>query len=858
MKFNIEEVKARANGRWIDIFSTISGVNQDALDGQHHPCPKCGGTDRFRMTNQEEGVLRCNQCFTENTGNGILGLAWLNGEDFKTALGKVADHLGIEPEKRKRGRPKGSKAKQPSTGQPMNGQQKSDQGKGSAKPVKDPAAELEWKDWDRSRLLIKLWCKAKQPITPESIEFIGGRVARFRKRYTVIAIPVWGKELGSADPVGWVLYQLNGKPFPMGEGNPPAKTRLTNGSRKGIIGNLADITNETRRLFKLEGPTDLMAFHAKGPAGSSAMTTANGASEKPEPWMVKLFTGRRAVVLHDRDEAGYAGSKRWGGAIANETKDVVIAAPTEEGHDLRDHFNAERSFEEIEQQIKIAEPCEPTIIEAEGEAATDPSRLAELNLEEYERKHGGRLVFWKSQWWRWKDGRYRDIDNDELAAKVWPIIRREFLREYETREPDASGFKKPAYAVSKNLVANTIAAMASLCIRSSSYPMPCLIPEEPGEPATIPNYISAKNGIIDLEALFNEDNEDQILLPHTPNWFSTFQLGYSYEPDADCPIWLNFLHSAMEGDADRIAILQEWAGYLLTVDSSLQRFIALEGEGGNGKTVYCAGIAAMLGRENVSRVNLEKFGGRFDLASTLGKMVNICGDVGEIDRPAEGDLKLFTGGEEMTFDRKGISPIVAKPTAKLMVCWNGRPKFRDRSQGLWRRLLLVPFNHTPRRREITRGMDGDKYWIENGQAPGILLWAIEGLRRLREQGEFTRSETSEGAVEDYKNEANPTREFLLDYLMPAEEGEEDRISKQKLYDLYRHHCEKTGHKYPQASRSFGREVARLFPDMTLNAKKRIDGRRVNAYGGVQFVADIDDQATVEQIFNKINSEEDEF
>ena len=41
------------------------------------------------------------------------------------------------------------------------------------------------------------------------------------------------------------------------------------------------------------------------------------------------------------------------------------------------------------------------------------------------------------------------------------------------------------------------------------------------------------NGLLDLET--------RTLLPHTPAFFTTDSLGFSYDPDATCPEWEAFL-----------------------------------------------------------------------------------------------------------------------------------------------------------------------------------------------------------------------------------------------------------------------------------------------------------------------------
>lgn len=93
---DVDALQEAARGHWADILSTIGGVDADALDGQHHPCPKCGGTDRFRFSNMGgNGSVYCNQC-GKGIGDGLGTLQWLHGWTFPQTLTAVAGHLHFD------------------------------------------------------------------------------------------------------------------------------------------------------------------------------------------------------------------------------------------------------------------------------------------------------------------------------------------------------------------------------------------------------------------------------------------------------------------------------------------------------------------------------------------------------------------------------------------------------------------------------------------------------------------------------------------------------------------------------------------------------------------------------------------
>ena len=99
---DIAGVKLAACGRWREVL-TAFGFNGDELDGRHHPCPRCNGTDRFRAFNDvdETGGVHCNQCHNENNGDGLAAVQWRNGWTFGETVKAVADHLGINGGERK-------------------------------------------------------------------------------------------------------------------------------------------------------------------------------------------------------------------------------------------------------------------------------------------------------------------------------------------------------------------------------------------------------------------------------------------------------------------------------------------------------------------------------------------------------------------------------------------------------------------------------------------------------------------------------------------------------------------------------------------------------------------------------------
>jgi P4 family phage/plasmid primase-like protien len=476
---------------------------------------------------------------------------------------------------------------------------------------------------------------------------------------------------------------------------------------------------------------------------------------------------------------------------------------------------------------EAADPSPPVGVEA-IEADDDPHRLAKLFLDRECRHPDGATLRWHNeQYYQWDRSQYVAVADAEMRARLTGSVKAEMDRLNKIAQLLAAenGEKpEPVYKITKSLITNTEQALASLTLLPGAVAMPAWWD---GQEWIRRNVIAMSNGILDLDALFA--GRDDVLLPHTPRWFCSTCLPYPFDPDADCPCWRAFLDRNLEADVERIALLQELFGLNAVHDMAWQRFTVFEGEGANGKSVACAALEGMVGPDNCSHVTLELFGERFQLFPTIGKLANIVAEIGEVDKVAEGILKQFTSGDPMQFDRKFKSPVQAAPTARLTFATNNRPRFTDRSGGLWRRMILFPFRVVIAENDPTRVRDMDKpeWWLASGELPGVLNWALAGLYRLRQQKQFTRSAVCEQALDEYRIESNPAKQFLLDNCRERPDGQ---TPCGELYRAYSVWCKGSGYA-PLGERQFGKEVRRAFP----KAERREIGPRgssVYCYCGI--------------------------
>jgi P4 family phage/plasmid primase-like protien len=516
--------------------------------------------------------------------------------------------------------------------------------------------------------------------------------------------------------------------------------------------------------------------------------------------------------IYERNHAKHNGKASWNG-----TAPIMPSGPMPPGPSDNDGGDGEEGEESPDDR------CLP-------EEQTDSHRLAREWLAHRARHEqpGDSAAYYRESIWRWEANRCVAIPDREVAAIINCFIRQIFEQDarlqrlmQEDRGPEESPPTMPT--VTRKLAADVIGAIEGLVMVPQSVDQPSWQgPDNPGPR----NWISFRNGILDVDALLA--GADQVLRPQTPHWFSQACLPYDFDASANCPRWSAFLDRNLGDDPHKQELFQQWAGYLLLPDNSQQHLLVMVGEDANGKSVACEVLTAMLGEDNVSSEPLELFADKFRLVNTLGKLANITADVGELDKVAEGMLKAFVVGDPISFERKFKQAFTTRPTARLMLATNNVPAFSDKSDGIWRRMILLPFNVKIPQKERIVGMDKWEWWRAAGEVPGILNWALSGLADLRNKGRFTIPGSCQEALDRVRQESNPARRFLTENFK-AGSGE---ILKTELYKLYREWCGEHGH-HSLAEVGFGKEVHRAFPVVrdgkAYNANTQ---RRENTYAGL--------------------------
>jgi phage/plasmid-associated DNA primase len=95
---------------------------------------------------------------------------------------------------------------------------------------------------------------------------------------------------------------------------------------------------------------------------------------------------------------------------------------------------------------------------------------------------------------------------------------------------------------------------------------------------------------------------------------------WEFDPDAECPTWLSFLNQVL--DQSFHPNLQEWFGYTLTPDTSLEKMALLIGASRGGKGTIKNVLEALTREAHRGSITLNDLAGDFGLQAMIDKKLS--------------------------------------------------------------------------------------------------------------------------------------------------------------------------------------------------------------------------------------------
>lgn len=283
--------------------------------------------------------------------------------------------------------------------------------------------------------------------------------------------------------------------------------------------------------------------------------------------------------------------------------------------------------------------------------------------------------------------------------------------------------------------------------------------------------------------------EKQFLKPWDQKDFLLYKLDFEYEPDTDAPLFQKYLDRVLP-DESKQKVLAEYLGYVFIKNSvlKLEKALILFGDGHNGKSVMFDIIMKILGPENVSNFSLQSLTDDKGYHRSLltGKLLNYASEIST--KLNTTTFKMLVSGEPIEARQIYGKPFILENYAKMMFNTNLLPKDIENNIGFFRRFIIIHFDQFISEEEKDPNLANS---IVTNELPGVFNWILEGLRRLLEQGDFTKSASIENMIEEFKLSSDSVKMFLEDgNYSPCPEK---FANLKDLYSYYRDYCKDSGY-----------------------------------------------------------------
>ena len=304
--------------------------------------------------------------------------------------------------------------------------------------------------------------------------------------------------------------------------------------------------------------------------------------------------------------------------------------------------------------------------------------------------------------------------------------------------------------------------------------------------------------------------------PHDPADFLTLMSGITYDQEASCPRWTQFITEVMCGDEDLAAYLQKSLGYALTGDTSLECLFILYGatsRNGKGTTMETfLRIMGDYGKTSNPEMLSTKFGNTNasgpseEIARLAGvRFVNISEPEKKITFNAA-LVKRMTGNDTLNARFLHENSFDFKPNFKIFINTNYKPSVSDMTLFYSNRLKLIPFKRHFEEHEQDKGLKN--FFAESDNLSAIFNWCYEGYKKLKTES-LNDPEAVKVATKEYQEESDRIGQFVDAWL---EEGEAYEVRTSAAYKLYGEWCDKYGYR-KENSTNFNNAIQRFFPIM---------------------------------------------
>lgn len=574
------------------------------------------------------------------------------------------------------------------------------------------------------------------------------------------------------------------------------------------------------------------------PKKSDGTTSTNGRkpalpnnSDRQTRYISKVITNEISKIENSkagskdgdgRNDTLYRAALKCGGFIGkgsysrSDLESLLLQAGLKVGLEEREIIATIKSGLDSAQERVVPPPPEQKIQETSESQALGGERTWQLsdlgNSERLAHHFKGRLHYclpWR-KWLIWTGTRWEEDQTGAVMRAAKRVVRKipDEARDIQS-EKLREAIKKHAL---RSESAGKIDAMIRLSMSDTDI---AVLPEVFDQDEML---LNTRNCIIDLKTGQPRQHDKTAKLMKQAN--------AEFNPDAQCPIWLEFLDKIMDGSDSLISFLQKAVGYSLTGQTGEQVVFFLWGKGSNGKSTFLELLRFLLADYSLNTPTTtlmrrsENGVTNNDVARLRGARLVTAVETEENQYLAESTIKQLTGGDRITARFLFGEFFEFTSTFKLWLACNHKPIISGGDHGIWRRIRLVPFTVTIKDDEKDIHLAAKL----QAEASGILNWAIEGCLRWQNEG-LGIPEEVQAAVDAYRTEMDIVASFIQDCCVVLPSAV---VTAGSLYESYKRWAVENGDT-PLSQRKFGQK----FGEHGFNSQRSTGGRHLYAGLGLR-------------------------
>jgi putative DNA primase/helicase len=281
-------------------------------------------------------------------------------------------------------------------------------------------------------------------------------------------------------------------------------------------------------------------------------------------------------------------------------------------------------------------------------------------------------------------------------------------------------------------------------------------------------------------------------------------------------------------DEDIKALLIEAIGYSFYRRNELSASFFLVGDKANGKSTYLTMIETLLGQSNTTSLGLEDLTERFYKVMLVGKLACNGDDISDNalrGKPLSEFKKLVSGNSTLA-ENKGKDAFTHKPYCKFFFSCNNPPDLYDPTGAVMRRIVYIPM----RAKFTKQDKDYDPYIISKLTSEKsmeyLIQLALAGLKRVLKNNDFTHSDLSDEALEQYEEQNNSVVAFMNEHYHDSIDTLSN-YSINEVYNEYLDYCSTNRIEEVETRTKFSRTICIRY-NMKTQPRKR-DGKSLRCF-----------------------------